>query len=204
MDQQPHLQATTDLSGLLILLNFVVILWFGYVALHGAVQKGGEISLNAKLIGLGSAFATCLELYSYALKSGQPEWVVYALAILFYVFFVPFFLTRRLNAPAAGPEDISTAVHALAAYELVVYALVVGAATAFVCSIYFVVLNDGLVLFGYEAVRPVVKLFAQHGRTEFWGINPAVLGIGWLAAVFVSSTASPPAGGEFGLDHSGA
>lgn len=203
-DQQPNQQAVSDLNAIFIVLNFVVILWFGYVTLNEAVAKGGEISLNAKLVGLGSAFITSLELYSYALKSGEPERLVYTLAVLFFVFVVPFFLIRPLDRAAPQPAVGNTAaVHALAAYEVVVYALIIGTVSLVFDSLYFVLLNDGGRVLGHELIPAFVERISRHGRAEFWGISPGSLGLGWLVSIFLSATVSRDGMGRFGPDGHG-
>src|SRR5262249_31208624 len=159
-------------------------LWFAYQTLSQTVAKGGEISINAKVIGLSAAFVTTLELYSYALKSDQPERLSYALLALFYFFFVPFFFVRNLssNAPndTAPPQGRAIAVHALAAFELIVLAILACAVTVFVCSVYFVVMNDGLSIGGVPLVRSFIQqVLGQTARTEFWVVGPGILGAGW-------------------------
>ncbi|ACE99648.1 hypothetical protein IP86_17420 [Rhodopseudomonas sp. AAP120] len=201
-DQQPNQQAVSDVNAIFIVLNFVVILWFGYVTLNEAVAKRDEISLNAKLVGLGSAFITSLEFYSYALKSGEPERLVYTLAVLFFVFMVPFFLIRPLDRAGAQPasEGNTSAVHALAAYELVVYALITGTVCLVFDSLYFVLLNDGGRLLGHELIPAFVERISRHGRAEFWGISPGSFGLGWLVSIFLSTTVSRVGMGRFGPD----
>ena len=209
--KSPGPDAVSDLTGLFIFLNFVVILWFAYQTLSQTVTKGGEISLNAKIIGLSAAFVTTLELYSYALKSDQPERLAYALLLPFYVFIVPFVLIRRLPSYAASdgtqPQGREIALHALAALELIVLAILACAATVFLCSVYFVIMNDGSSIGGLQLIPSFIQqTLGQTARTEFWVIGPGILGAGWLPGILAVAMSVKCSAGEtmtFGLDRKG-
>ena len=196
--------------GILIFLNFVVIFWFGYRSLKDSVETSSEVSVNAKVIGLAAAFVTFIDLYSFALKAGRPELLAYGLVVLFYILVVPFMLVRLLGHESSGIDDPTsgeklTAIQALKAMELVVWGLVACAAAVIVCSLYFVLLNEGIRVGGENLVPAFVRDgLQQTGRTEFWGFSPGILGIAWLPAVFLTATTSfvdPPA--VFGLDRRG-
>lgn len=106
--------------------------------------------------------------------------------------------------PAGSPpSDAQTAVHALAACELVVYALILCAITTLVGSLYFVIMNDGAVVFGHTLLPAVVPKISHLGRTEFRGISPGILGIGWLALTSASAVAQSSTGAVYGPDARG-
>ncbi|MCJ2121201.1 hypothetical protein, partial [Methylobacterium sp. J-077] len=182
--------AVADVQGVLLLLNLVVVLWFARIGLKEAFEKPGEIKLDVKLVGLGTAFATCLELYDYATKSGFPERIILELLAVLYVFIVPFFLVEGEQArEGEGAEDRSrrTTAQAVAAFELVIYAVMPCVFAALCCALFYVVLNEGISIFGHSLMRSVIDTVPRHvpGRVEFWGFNPAFLGVGWLPAILL-------------------
>ena len=193
-------QAVADLSEVLLLVNFVIVLWFGYRALREALSKAGPISLTTKLVGITTAVVTSGELFARAVKSGQPEKLVFCLLVLFYVFVVPFFLMKQsvpLGAsPDAAPDDDRQAARqAMAALELVVYAVAPCVAAVLAGSLYFVVLNEGVRIVGRDIVPSVFEgWIPRPDRIAYWGFNPAFLGIGWLSAILLraQSRTSPP------------
>ena len=202
LDQNPHLRSVGDLAGIFLFVNFIVVFGFGYRTLKNAIAKDVDVSLDVKVIGLGAAFVTVLELYSFALQSARPELLAYCLLVLFYVFFAPFFLVRRLtpepDQPTAGSE---TARQSLAAMELVVCALLACGAAVIACSIYFSLLNDGVPI-GHPRSSFVRDVLEVKGRAEFWGFSPGILGIGWLPALLATSASAGAAGdgARYGLD----
>lgn len=184
-------QAVADLSGVLLLVNFVVVLWFGYRALNEALSKAGPISLTTKLVGITTAVVTSGELFSRAVKSGQPERLVFCLLVLFYIFVVPFFLLRQAaplgTSPDAVPdEERRAARQAMAALELVVYAVAPCVAAVVAGSLYFAVLNEGIHIMGHAFVAPYFEGWIPPAdRIAYWGFNPSFLGIGWLSAILM-------------------
>ncbi len=193
-------RAVADLSEVLLLVNFVVVLWFGYRALREALSKAGPISLTTKLVGITTAVVTSGELFARAVKSGQPEKLIFCLLVLFYVFVVPFFLLKQSvplgTSPDAAPDDDRQAARqAMAALELVVYAVAPCVAAVLANSLYFVVLNEGVRIVGRDIVPSVFEgWIPRSGRIAYWGFNPAFLGIGWLSAILLrgESREGPP------------
>ncbi|KQP21825.1 hypothetical protein ASF27_14705 [Methylobacterium sp. Leaf102] len=205
----PNAVAITDLQGVLLLLNFVVILWFTRLGLKEALKKSGDVKTDAKLIGLGTAFATGLELFDYATKTGYPERLVFTLLVLLFVFVVPFFLIKgSVRSDLSGERDQGrwAAEQALASFELLIYAVVPCVLAALVGSLYYVVLNEGIVL----REPPLIPSFVDtvrggSGRAEFWGFNPGMLGVCWLPAVTIFAVwGTPPFGDHtLSLDRAG-
>lgn len=186
----PSSVAVADVQGVLLLLNFVVILWFARLGLKEALEKPGEIKLDAKLVGLGTAFATALELYDYATKAGVPERIVLALLVFLYVFVVPFFLVEGARAPAEASAETrsrSAAMQAQAAFDLLAYAVIPCVLAALAGGLYFVVLNEGASLLGHPLLSSTIDTIPRRalGRVEFWGFSPGFLGMGWLPAVLL-------------------
>lgn len=183
--QTAHAVSATDIQGVLLLLNLVVVLWFARRALKEATDKAGQVSLDAKVIGLGTAFATGLELYEYATKSGHPERLTVALLLLFYVFVVPFFLVKGPAIEKADSGDgRRVAEQASATLELLLYAVVPCVGSAIACSAYYAVLNDGLKVAGLQLIPSITAPWTSpYGRTEFWCFNPGFLGVGWLMLI---------------------
>ncbi|MDX8501798.1 hypothetical protein RFM99_25710 [Mesorhizobium sp. VK4C] len=168
-----------DIQGILILVNFAVVFWFAYRALGEAVAKSGQISLDVKVIGLGTAFLSSLEIYGYALKNAVPERLVFVLPIVFFVFVVPFVLLRKAAFGEPSDDDRDVTRQAYSALRLVVVALVVCVAVTLAGSLYYVLLNEGLHFGTAVMFKPLVT-------REAWVFNPAVLGLGWLAALCIS------------------
>lgn len=182
-----------DVTGILLLLNFAIVFWFGWCALRDALAKTGDVSVNAKLIGLATAVLTLADLYSYATKGAHPERLAFGLPLLFYAFVVPFFVVRPLaglrEPTHEATQDRRVAVHAAGAIELLLSAIVPCVGTVLACSLYFAVLNDGLSMAGAQVIPSLVaSVLGQAGRAEFWGFSPGVLGIGWLPAVLATGT----------------
>lgn len=170
----PSKLSVTDIQGLLILVNFVVVFWFAYRTLGELVTKPGPISLDVKVIGLGTAFLSSVEIYGYALRNGVPERLVFVLPIIFFVSIVPFVLLRDARAGGNIDDSSETARQAYSALRQVVVAFVACAAATVAGSVYFVLLNEGL-HFGHTIlIQPL--LVAQ----EAWVFNPAILGMGWI------------------------
>ncbi|RWF99695.1 hypothetical protein [Mesorhizobium sp.] len=166
-DQDP---SVIDIQALLILLNFSVVFWFAYRALGEALQRSGQISLDVKIIGLGTAFLSSLDIYGYALKNHVPERLVFALPVIFFVFVVPFVLMHKVGSgedPDDGREITSQAYSAL---RQVVVSLVACVAATIAGSLYSALLNDGLHLVTHDV----------------WVFNPAALGMGWLVVLCMS------------------
>ncbi|RWE07695.1 MAG: hypothetical protein EOS23_26615 [Mesorhizobium sp.] len=170
----PSKLSVTDIQGLLILVNFVVVFWFAYRTLGELVTKPGPISLDVKVIGLGTAFLSSVEIYGYALRNGVPERLVFVLPVIFFVFIVPFVLLRDGRADGNIDDPSETARQAYSALRQIVVAFVACAAATVAGSVYFVLLNEGL-HFGATIFTPPL-LPAQ----EAWVFNPAILGMGWI------------------------
>ncbi|RWG95543.1 hypothetical protein [Mesorhizobium sp.] len=168
-----------DIQGILILINFAVVFWFAYRTLGETVAKGGQISLDVKVIGLGTAFISSFEIYGYALKNAVPERLVFVLPIVFFVFVVPFVLLRRPGSYAPSDDGGDIARQAYSALRLVVAALVVCVAVTLAGSLYYVLLNEGLHFGTATMLKPLVM-------RDVWVFNPAILGLGWLAALCIS------------------
>src|SRR5262245_2122643 len=88
--KSPNAQSSTDILGLLLLVNFVVAFVFTSRALGSALEAQGRISVDVKAIGLASPILSSVEFCNYALKANAPERIVFVLPILFFMFFVPF------------------------------------------------------------------------------------------------------------------
>ena len=175
----PSKISVADIQGLLILINFVVVFWFAYRTLGETLAKSGQIGLDAKVIGLGTAFLSGLEIYGYALKNGVPERMVFVLPIIFFVFVVPFVLLRKVQCGEDIDEPRDTTRQAYSALRQVVVALVVCAVATLAGSIYFVLLTEGLHFGTSVFMKPVVI-------REDWVFNPAVLGMGWMPVLFMT------------------
>ncbi|MGX5830882.1 hypothetical protein [Mesorhizobium sp. 43Arga] len=133
-----------DIQGVLILVNFAVVFWFAYRALGETVAKAGQISLDVKVIGLGTAFLSSFEIYGYVLKNAVPERLVFVLPIVFFIFIVPFVLLRKAGSDEPSDDDRDVTRQAYSALRVVVAALVVCVAVTLAGSIYYVLLNEGL------------------------------------------------------------
>lgn len=168
-----------DIQGLLILVNFAVVFWFAYRALGETLARSGQLSLDVKVIGLGTAALSSLEIYGYALKNGAPERLVFTLPVVFFVFIVPFVLLRKAEFGGDPDDARDTTSQAYSALRQVVVALVICVVATIVGSIYFVLLNEGL-HFGTAVLAP--PLVAR----EVWVFNPAILGMGWLPVLCIA------------------
>lgn len=207
----PDSFAVTDLLGLFILVNFTILFWFTYRSLHLALQKGGDVVVSSKLVGLAGIALSAGELYSYALKAGRPDHLVYGVLLLFYIFFVPFVLmhaVRDHEATLVGTidEQKHTLLQARIALESVFYALAVCVVVVLLCSTFFVIMNDGISIAGRQLVEAFVDgFFKPYGRVEFWGLTPGILGVGWLQAIIITVSYGPtgPGAMAFGLDQRG-
>ncbi|SIT55837.1 membrane hypothetical protein [Mesorhizobium prunaredense] len=131
----PSKLSVTDIQGLLILVNFVVVFWFAYRTLGELVTKPGPISLDVKVIGLGTAFLSRVEIYGYALRNGVPERLVFILPVIFFVFIVPFVLLRDTRASGNIDDPSETARQAYSALRQVVVAFVACAAATVAGSV---------------------------------------------------------------------
>lgn len=190
-----------DLTGLFLLVNFTILLWFAHRTLREALEKAGEPSLSAKLIGLSTGFLTVTELYSYALKSGHLDRLVFAIPVILYVFYAPFFLVRDLGMTSAHADEQGqkrrVALHASAAFELVLHALVPGVAAILVGSAYFGIMNKGI---GTLLSAPI-DMLGQSAGTAFWGFSPGIVGIAWLPVLLGHARRAEPDGSLIaGLD----
>ena len=185
-----------DLTGLFLLVNFAILLWFAHRTLKEALEKAGEPSLSAKLIGLSTGFLTVTELYSYALKTGHPERLVFAIPVILYVFYAPFFLVRELGVPSIQADEQGqkrrVALQASAAFELVLFSVVPGVAAIIAGSAYFGIMNEGV---GTLLPAPIGAL-GQASGTAFWGFSPGILGIAWLPALLGQARRADPGEGE--------
>ncbi len=110
--------AVTDVTGMLMLVNLAVVIWFAYRALEESFDRKAPVTLDAKLVGLGTAFLTSADLISYGVKSQHPEGTVYALLVLLLVFIVPFFLIERRTTGAKPDDEVDVGRHAMAALAL--------------------------------------------------------------------------------------
>ncbi|MES0100654.1 hypothetical protein [Mesorhizobium sp. M0019] len=175
----PSKLSVIDIQGLLILVNFVVVFWFAYRALGDSLVKSGQISLDVKVIGLGTAFLSSLEIYGYALKNGVPERLVFALPVVFFVFIVPFVLLRRAQSVEDSDDPRDTTRQAYSSLRQVVVALVACVAAIVAGSFYYVLLSEGLHFGSAVFMAPLVS-------REAWVFNPAILGMGWIPVLVVT------------------
>ncbi|WP_192355938.1 hypothetical protein [Mesorhizobium mediterraneum] len=175
----PNKLSVIDIQGLLILVNFVVVFWFAYRALGESLTKSGQISLDVKVIGLGTAFLSSLEIYGYALKNGVPERLVFALPVIFFVFIVPFVLLRKSRSIEDTDDPRDTTRQAYSSLRHVVVALVACVAATVAGSLYYVLLTEGLHFGAAVFMAPLV------GRGA-WVFNPAILGMGWIPVLVMT------------------
>lgn len=175
----PSKLSVIDIQGLLILVNFVVVFWFAYRALGDTLAKSGQISLDVKVIGLGTAFLSSLEIYGYALKNGVPERLVFALPVIFFVFIVPFILLRNAQPTEDFDDPRDTTRQAYSSLRQVVIALVVCVVATVAGSVYYVLLTEGLHFGSTVFLAPLVSRGA-------WVFNPAILGMGWIPVLVMT------------------
>ncbi|TPK85713.1 hypothetical protein FJ936_09245 [Mesorhizobium sp. B2-4-13] len=175
----PSKLSVIDIQGLLILVNFIVVFWFAYRALGQSLAKSGQVSLDVKVIGLGTAILSSLEIYGYALKNGVPERLVFALPVIFFVFIVPFILLRKAQSIEDTDDPRDATRQAYSSLRQVVVALVVCVVATVAGSLYYVLMTEGLHFGSAVFMAPLVN-------RETWVFNPAILGMGWIPVLIMT------------------
>lgn len=173
----PSPKTVNDISACLLFLNFCLSIWIIGKILMIEQEPGGKVEIEPRLLSLVAAFLTIADLFKIGVADGEPAIFLYGVFVMAFLFFIPFILIR-IQISTNLKESSLLEIYFSTVIQHTAYSLSMAFAGFFICTAYFVIMNDGIIVFKIQLVSRFIKEYLNiPSPQDFWIVNPAALSI---------------------------